>query len=421
MAKANLNDIYSRVSGIAQYHPYTADTAADWSLEAGDTVTVSRDGTRYTSPVHAATIKWNGKQSVTLESNGSRERGPVAKMSARSYNYGNGGGNSYRGGARKNTEDQKKFTELFKNDDEIGLRATNLENENEERKAEIKVTADNINAEVSKRKKGDAELKASIKIEADRISQVVESVGADGKVTAASIVAAVNKSGSSVAISADHIMLSGTTTLNNIMSVTSGAVHINKPLFADGSYADFNEIRIHGSKFTVNEAVGDYMIKSASVSGNVLTLTKFNGEKVTFSKATTLSGAWSGGKYTVTAKQGTKAVETDWTQLMTGEVSGSTQWAGNTAFISLKASTKGASGMQDTGRVISLNCQAIYDAGARSVGHNPTATITEVTSSTSHIHGSSLGSYSAASVKGRWILIDAKCGGKTNSYYIYIS
>jgi len=43
------------------------------------------------------------------------------------------------------------------------------------------------------------------------------------------------------------------------------------------------------------------VIVSASVSGNVLTLTPLSGSPITFSKATTLSGAWSGRRYTVTA------------------------------------------------------------------------------------------------------------------------
>ena len=42
-------------------------------------------------------------------------------------------------------------------------------------------------------------------------------------------------------------------------------------------------------------------IVSASVSGNTLTLTPLSGSPITFSKATTLSGAWSGRRYTVTA------------------------------------------------------------------------------------------------------------------------
>lgn len=210
------------------------------------------------------------------------------------------------------------------------------------------------------------ELLGAIDVQADRVSMVVEGTGSNAHIKAASIVASINESGdSSVAISASKISLDGTTRLNNVMTVTGGAVHISKPLMVDGGYADFNEIRIHGSRFTVNGGVGDWMVKSASASGNVLTLTLFNGNVINFSKATTLTGQWSSGIYTVIAKQNSENVETDTTTLFSGEVSDYTQWAGNTAFISLKAFTKGSSALQDTGRTVSLNCQDIYDAGKR--------------------------------------------------------
>lgn len=62
---------------------------------------------------------------------------------------------------------------------------------------------------------------AKIKVEADRITQIVEAVGENGEVTAASIVAAVNSSGSSVTISADKILLDGTTTVGQVLSGTA--------------------------------------------------------------------------------------------------------------------------------------------------------------------------------------------------------
>ena len=65
------------------------------------------------------------------------------------------------------------------------------------------------------------------------------------------------------------------------------------------------------------------LIKDASVSGNTLTLTKLSGGTVTFSKATTLSGAWSGSDFTVTASpQGTTITESFSTDKGAGEGSG---------------------------------------------------------------------------------------------------
>ena len=65
---ASLNPIYQRLHDAPQYHPLEADTFADWSMEAGDIVTVSRDGKSYDSPVHSSTVTWKKGQQVTVSS-----------------------------------------------------------------------------------------------------------------------------------------------------------------------------------------------------------------------------------------------------------------------------------------------------------------------------------------------------------------
>lgn len=124
MARAELNPIYERLNGTDTYHPFSANTFSDWSLEAGDTITVTRDGQRYTSPVHSSTLRWSGQQQISVESTGDKERGPVAKMSASNYAYASGGGNSYRTGARR----QKIIEgELEQSDENFTRRINNFE------------------------------------------------------------------------------------------------------------------------------------------------------------------------------------------------------------------------------------------------------------------------------------------------------
>ena len=65
-----------------------------------------------------------------------------------------------------------------------------------------------------------------------------------------------------------------------------------------------------GEHYDITSSVVQGIIKSASVDGNVLTLTPFYGNPITFSKATSLSGGWSGGNYIVTAKQNSATVAT---------------------------------------------------------------------------------------------------------------
>ena len=91
MAGVNLSAIYNRLANAPKYHPMSANTFADWTMEAGDIVTVSRDGTGYSSPVGTMTMKWNGKQQVQISSEGSREREPISRTAAREFARGGGG------------------------------------------------------------------------------------------------------------------------------------------------------------------------------------------------------------------------------------------------------------------------------------------------------------------------------------------
>lgn len=130
MARAELKPIYERLNGTSTYHPFSANTFSDWSLEAGDTITVTREGKSYTSPVHNSTVKWAGQQQISVESTGERRRGSVAKMSASNYNYGNGGGNSYRVG---------------------GYRASMIESHIEESENRVRSSVDNLDKKLGTR------------------------------------------------------------------------------------------------------------------------------------------------------------------------------------------------------------------------------------------------------------------------------
>ena len=83
---ASLRPIYDRLHDAPEYHPMEADTFADWALEAGDIVTITRDGNSYTSPVHNATTVWKKGQQVKVSSTGQEERENVTKQSQKKYN-----------------------------------------------------------------------------------------------------------------------------------------------------------------------------------------------------------------------------------------------------------------------------------------------------------------------------------------------
>lgn len=85
---ASLAPIYQRLNDAPSYHPLEADTFADWSLEAGDIVTITRDGKEYQSPVHTSSVSWRKKQMISLSSKGNESREAISKISQRKYGKG---------------------------------------------------------------------------------------------------------------------------------------------------------------------------------------------------------------------------------------------------------------------------------------------------------------------------------------------
>ena len=86
MSNPTLAPIYDRLAGTENYHPFTADTFADWTSEPGDTVRISRNGQEYAAPIHAQTLVWRGKTTVQMESAGTKDREPIERTSNRKYN-----------------------------------------------------------------------------------------------------------------------------------------------------------------------------------------------------------------------------------------------------------------------------------------------------------------------------------------------
>lgn len=202
--------------------------------------------------------------------------------------------------------------------------------------SKIKTSASEVLTEVKSVKDG---LTSQIKVAKDSISQVVKAVGKDGKVTAASIVAAVNNAGSSVKINADRIKLTGDTTINDVFKVTGTYLYIKKmTMFDNGS----DLVTISGTGIAVH---GQWLnVANVTKDGNVLTITYVDGSTETFSKATTQSGAWSGGNYTVTAKQNGATVGTNVAQIKQLYTSGNVSVLGSYVgqIVSVYATENGA-------------------------------------------------------------------------------
>lgn len=192
--------------------------------------------------------------------------------------------------------------------------------------SKFKVNADAISAEVTRATQAEGTLSGQITVEAGKISQIVQSVGADGQVTAASIVLAINQStGQSEAkIDAGHVyigndksttVIAGKATLSD---VTASYIQAQIATLASLNVASLTSER---GGISVN-SVGTTTFSQGGVtcyvpngiwalrivqSGNTYTLQRqrFSDsgwvDVDSFSRATSLSGTWSSNVWTVTA------------------------------------------------------------------------------------------------------------------------
>lgn len=283
--------------------------------------------------------------------------------------------------------------------------------------SKIDVQAGRITQEVTDRSNADATLTSSIQQEADKISLIVQNVGANGTVTAASIVTAIDDDSSGVTITADHIQITGNTGILGALTVegvlvtddifTSGGLSASETIYSNAVAT--NEITVEGNiscqeisadaidllggidvglavytpvvdvdsyeGYQVNGTsigLGD-AYKTISLSGPdasnqyTLSATKFNGNTATigtFSRATTLSGAWSSGAFTVTATPQGDTLTTSLTN--TGHWGNPSVTAGedeNTYYYATYATIGSGTVPQATGNTTTISGLGRYNAG----------------------------------------------------------
>ena len=211
-------------------------------------------------------------------------------------------------------------------------------------------------------------LKSSISQQADRISLVVEGTGSNAKIKSAQIVAGINNSGSTVIISADHINLDGYVKASDITADYLKAKIATIPKL-EGIAASFT------GNITTTSGVLSYQVYSGESDGsqyynisnpvmdvqlsgpsdNTYTLQYKKAKDTTwqnaqsFSRATTLSGAWSSGTFTVSASPQGNSINTQLVQ-------GSTSWDGTTVTIGIDAIDSDNPNYQyATGRSVTAN------------------------------------------------------------------
>lgn len=185
----------------------------------------------------------------------------------------------------------------------------------------FQVTEGLIAGEVTRATSAEGTLSGKISVEAGKISQIVSAVGADGQVTAASIVLAINQStgDSEAKIDAQHVYIGNeksTTVINGKLTASDITAEFLRSKISQISVLscgsiDTGTIDSEGSVYCSTVDCGnvvsdtiwgfDNFVANASVSGNTLTLTLASGDTVTFSKAaSSASWSWAGGAPRVT-------------------------------------------------------------------------------------------------------------------------
>lgn len=338
---ASLKPIYERINGAPEYHPLTADTFGDWSMEAGDMVTVSRDGNSYQSPVNSTKMTWRKGQQITISSEGSEKRDSVTKVSQRKYR---GGGSGLR-----NSQYQHIYVEDVYKQLKAGLELTTstaqlyVEDSYNKLRTALEMTSSTANLYVR-----DAYNQLKAGLEATSSSARLY---ADSKTTKAEIIARINEDGSSESvIRGDRVSVYGRTTINDVMTIADNRVQIKKPIRVEGNaMVQSLTIRDGSSSETLTQTDLAGVIKRASVSGNILTLVPVHGDPITFSKATQLSASWVGNrKFTVSASpQGVSR----YTQLVSAVPQADQSWSGRNGTLTLRATIDGGETTVVAGRV----------------------------------------------------------------------
>ena len=322
------------------------------------------------------------------------------------------GGAGGKSKAKKDEEDHAWFVDTTEH---VGMVAEAVAGEGADkdwsRVASVMVDGNGISQRVTKTEKDMVTAQAKIDVTEKSINQVVTAVGKDGKVTAASICTAIENGGSAARISADHIILTGTTTINNVMTVASGRVYIKKPLRVEGD-AMMQSLTLRGGSgsMTLTDAKLLPVVNAVRISGpsnnqytlQFKTLSNSNwADAGTFSRAVaSWDESWSGGNFRVKAQPQNQEA---WTAIAKGTES----WSGRTVTIPIVAYNSNAPGTQvSTGYSVS----ATYTASKSDISMTRSRKTSEPSTDASLTWISSNG----------WYQFDVTACGVTKTYKVQV-
>lgn len=332
---------------------------------------------------------------ITLSNKSDDAKVDLARIIAQEIREGagpSGRGRGGRGSAKQNKEDHAWFEDTDRHVAmcAVGIIGTDAQgNPNWTRLSRLEANEDGIYGSVQSVQGDLVVAESRIQQTETSISQTVQAVGKDGKITAASIVAAINRGSSEVLIEADHIRLTGSTTIAGLLNVSGGDLIVSKNICAGlggGNYIQGGSLRLVGSSssqganvqtLTASDISG--MIIKAEVSGNTLRMWR-HGDSTTGTPSITFSRAvaswdlgWSSGTFTAKANPQNQSATTTIEQ-------GTTSWDDKTVTIWINArNSDHPSQSVSTGRYV----QATYSGGGSEYPYSKTLTCTGATFSQS--------------------------------------
>lgn len=252
-----------------------------------------------------------------------------------------------------------KFTDKAKGlESSLKLTAEALDlkftNKTSQLESSLTITAEQLTSTFTDRAN---DLQSQITQSANRIALVVNDT--TGTIKAAEIVAAINNGASSIRLSADHIQLDGDVSLAGKFTLENGDLKIRGNASTQGTLTIGTTLYANTIAFGVSSSSTAYLT-SSNIS-NVITALRvvppesgsnsYAIEKQTvgssswtnvgnFSRATSLSGSWSGNTYTVTASPQGNTISTTITRPTASDISlGSFQYVTSQGASSMPSAT----------------------------------------------------------------------------------
>lgn len=305
MAGATLQPILNRLNGVPQYHPGSAETFADWTLEAGDIVRLKRKGQNFDTPVMVNTMRWNGQSKSMMEFDGQKERKAVSKVSKQKYGAG--------GGGLKTSKDlyrlEQNFDDLSGDFTQFVVGPTGIINsalwQGRDHVTAVAGDIEIVEDPTTHTKTMVVKSGGGIKVRRDNVEYGLYD---NGNLTAGVIVNKIN--GGTTRILGKNVIIDGDTTINGTAianslegkSIEAGYVNAQSGINTEGSIYAYGNIGTDGDLYTGGSKV-NLLDASVNTSTNTLTITKADGTTINFRKAgqPTLSGSWSGSILTVTS------------------------------------------------------------------------------------------------------------------------